>query len=247
MLYYIKKESIMSAAETLLTLSRGVLFMAKSKFLVVAAFLTVETLLSLSACGGTSPALFSQRMGSSDVTVRREAAKELRAQPRNAELVPVILGACRDPDADVRVYGFYAIARVDARVDEEGVVGALINGMADTSADVRRAVVSSMGSIDPFPNTCTPHLVRLLVDPDAQVRKLSFSALADLEGGSVGSLMRNIDSKDQKMRVAVINVLAQIGQPAKSALPKLRQIAGGDDDKDVRAAAERAINFISGQ
>jgi len=203
----------------------------------------VVTALLIAGCG-PSPMLFGQRLSSDDVTVRREAAKELRGQPRDVRLVPFILQACRDQDVDVRVYGYYAIGRADAR--EEGVVSALIDGMADTSVQVRRAVASSMGSIDPFPNTCLPHMVRMLVDPDDKTRSLIFTAIADLENGAVGSLVRNIDSKDVKMRLAVINVMAQIGAPAKSALPRLRQIAREDENDEIRAAAERAVKFING-
>jgi HEAT repeat protein len=191
---------------------------------------------------GPGPKVFAQRMNSGDVKVRREAAKELRGQPRDSRLVPIILQACRDPDLDVRVYGYYAIGRVDARA--EGVVSALIDGMIDTSVQVRRAVTSSMGSLDPFPNTCLPHLVKLLVDPDEKTRKLAFAAVSDMGRDAMGSLIRNIDSKDDKMRLAVINVLAQIGEPAKSALPKLRQIAREDPDEGMRAAAEKAVKFI---
>lgn len=205
----------------------------------LSAFLAA--LLLLAGCG-PSHKEFARRMNSGEASVRREAAKELRGQPRNARLVPVILQACRDPDVDVRMYGYYAIGRVDAR--EDGVVSALIDGMADTSAEVRRAVTSSMGSLDPFPNTCVPHLVKLLIDPDEKVRKLAFASVADLGNGAVGSLVRSIDSKDDKLRLAVIGVMAQIGAPAKSALPKLRQIAREDGNDEIREAAERAVKFI---
>jgi len=191
---------------------------------------------------GPGPKVFAQRMNSSDVKVRREAAKELRGQPRDSRLVPIILQACRDPDVDVRVYGYYAIGRVDARA--EGVVSALIDGMIDTSVQIRRAVTSSMGSLDPFPNTCLPHLVKLLIDPDEKTRKLAFAAVSDMGRDAMGSLIRNIDSKNDKMRLAVINVMAQIGEPAKSALPKLRQIAREDPDEAMRSAAEKAVKFI---
>jgi len=197
---------------------------------------------ALSGCAPAVSQMFEQRMNSGDVTVRREAAKELRGQPRDARLVPYILQACRDEDVDVRVYGYYAIGRADAR--EEGVVSAVLAGMADTSVQVRRAVASSLGMLDPFPNTCLPHMVRMLVDPDEKTRTLIVSAFVDLENGGIGSLMRNIDSKDAKLRLAVIDALAQIGAPAKSALPKLKQIAGGDADAEARAAAEKAVKFI---
>ncbi len=191
-----------------------------------------------------APMMFEQRLNSDDVTVRREAAKDLRGQPRDARLVPFILQACRDQDTDVRVYGFYAIGRVDASV--EGVVSALIVGMADTSVDVRRAVASSLGTINPFPNTCLPHMIKMLVDPDDKTRTLIASAIVDLEGGGVGSLLRGMESKDAELRVAVIKVLAQIGTPAKSTLPKLRQVAREDESAEAREAAEKAIKFIEG-
>jgi len=197
---------------------------------------------ALSGCAPAASQMFEQRINSDDVTVRREAAKELRGKPRDVRVVPYILQACRDPDADVRVYGYYAIGRADARV--EGVVGAILEGMADTSVQVRRALASSLGMLDPFPNTCLPHMVRMLIDPDEKTRSLVASAFVDLENGGIGSLMRNIDSKDAKLRLAVIDVLAQIGAPAKSALPKLKQIAGGDADAEARAAAEKAVKFI---
>jgi HEAT repeat protein len=209
----------------------------------VSVIVVAVTMLSVSGCG-PSPKVFAQRMNSGDVNTRRQAARELRKQKRNAKLVPAILQACRDPDHDVRVYGYYAIGRVDPHV--EGVVAAILDGMADTSVDVRRAVVSSLGSLDPFPSACLPNLVKLLIDPDEKTAKLAFAAVADLEGGGIGSLMRNIDSKDDKLRLAVVNVLAQIGEPAKSTLTKLRQIAREDENEEVRKAAERAVRFIGG-
>jgi HEAT repeat protein len=209
---------------------------------IFVAAAVIAAVLSAAGCG-PSPKLFAQRMNSGDAAVRRAAAKELRVQPKHkAKLVPVILQACRDPDLDVRVYGYYAIGLADPR--EEGVVGAILEGMADTSAEVRRAVASSLGVLDPFPNTCVPYMVKLLVDPDERTRKLVFSALADLESGSIGSLIRNIDAKDDTLRLAVIGVLAQIGEPAKSALPRLRQIAREDGNDEIRAAAEKAVKFI---
>lgn len=192
---------------------------------------------------GASHKEFARRINSGDVSVRVAAAKELRGQPRRSKLVPIILQACRDENVDVRMHAFYAIGRVDPR--EEGVVAAVLVGVSDTSVEVRRAVTASMGTFDPFPNTCVPYLVRLLVDPDEKVRTLAFSALSDLrEGGAVGALMRGMDSKDADMRLAVINVLAQIGSSAKLALPKLKRAAQDDEDEKVQEAARKAIEYI---
>jgi len=216
--------------------------LARLYTLIVLALLTALTAIQLSGCG-PSPKIFAERMNSADASTRRGAAKDLRGKKRiKGRLVPVLLQACRDPDVDVRVYGYYAVGRADPY--EEGVVSAILDGMVDTSVEVRRAVASSLGMIDPFPSTCLPHLVKLLIDPDEKVRKLAFAAVADREKDAMGSLMRSIDSKDDKLRLAVINVMAQIGGPAKSALPKLRQIAREDENKELRDAAERAVKFI---
>jgi len=197
---------------------------------------------------GPSPKVLAQKMNSGDVNTRRQAAKDLRkklsGKRGNVNLASSVVQACRDPDHDVRVDGFYAIGSVSPH--EEGVVAALLDGMLDTSAQVRRAAVASLGDIDPFPSTCLPTLVNLLVDPDEKVRRVAFSAVADREGGAIGSLMRSIDAKDVNLRLAVINVLAQIGAPAKPALTRLRQIANEDENEELRKAAERAVRFISG-
>jgi HEAT repeat protein len=206
--------------------------------LIFLAFLT-----ALTAQCGPSPKVFAERMNSGDASTRRDAARDLRGKRRvKGKLIPVLLQACRDPDVNVRMYGYYAISRSDPY--EEGVVSAIIDGIADTSVEVRRAVASSLGLIDPFPSTCLPHLVRMLADRDEKVRSLAFAAVVDREGGAMGSLMRSIDTKDDKLRLAVINVMAQIGAPAKQALPKLRQIAREDENDELRKAAERAVKFI---
>jgi HEAT repeat protein len=214
----------------------------KCRFAAVLFAALALALLTAPGCGPSHKEL-ALRMGSGDASVRRSAAKELRGQRRNAKLVPIILQACRDEDVDVRMFGFYAMANVNAR--EEGVVQVLIAGMADTSVEVRRAVTASLGSLDPFPNTCVPYMVKLLLDPDDKVRGLAVSALADLQGGAVGSLMRGLGGKDAKMRLAVIGVLGQIGSPAgKPALPMLKRLAQDDEDVKIREAAERAVKYI---
>jgi HEAT repeat protein len=181
-------------------------------------------------------------MNSGSVQERRSAARDLRGQPRSSKLVPYILQACRDSDADVRMYGFYALGKVDPR--DGDVISAILDGVADTVVDVRRALASSLGTLSPFPNTCIPHMVKMLTDPDDKVRKLIFTALSDLQGAGVGSLMRNIDVKDEELRLAVIGVLAQIGPDAKAALPRLKQIAQEDEDLRFREAAGRAVKYI---
>jgi HEAT repeat protein len=191
---------------------------------------------------GPSHKVYAQRINSTNVAERRAVAKELRVAKRDAKLVPVILQACQDADADVRMYAYFAIGKVDPR--EEGVVAAMIAGLVDTVADVRRAAASSLGELNPFPSACIPYMVRMLTDPDEKARNLIVNAFSDLEGQGVGSLLRYVDSKDAEQRLAIVNVLGVIGPRAKNALTRLKSISAGDDDLRVREAAERAVKRI---
>lgn len=209
------------------------------KFVIAVVCLTLA---ALTACG-PSHKMIAEGMNSPDVEKRREAAKVMRgAKKITKEMTPSLLMACRDPDDDVRMYAYFAIKNADPR--EEGVVGALMDGMRDTSVDVRRAVVSSLGEINPFPTVCFPQMVNLLVDPDDHVRRFTYSALADMEGLGIGSLMRQIDSPNADLRLEIVKVLGSIGGPAKAALPKLRAMENGDEDLRVKEAAARSIVFI---
>jgi len=200
--------------------------------------------LVLAALCGCAPQhkVLAARMNSGSVEERRAAAKELRAAPKDRKLDPVILQACRDSDADVRMYGYFAIKKIDAR--EEGVVGALLDGLQDTVVHVRRAATSSLGEINPFPNTILPAMVKRLTDPDEQVRRMLASAFSNLQGIGVPSLMRHIETKDDELRLAIVNMLGQIGAAAKSGLLRLRKMSREDEDLRIREAAERAVKFI---
>ena len=203
--------------------------------------------LSLAAfCGcGPSHKMYASRMNSSSVEERRAAAKELRVVPKDKKYDPIILKACRDSDPDVRMYGYFAIKKIDAR--EDGVVDALFDGLRDPAPDVRRAVASSLGEINPFPNSLLPTMAKLLTDPDEQVRRMMLSAFSNLQGIGVPALMRHIDTKDEELRLAIVNVLGQIGPAAKGGLPRLRKISQEDEDLRIREAAERAVKFIDGK
>jgi len=199
---------------------------------------------ALAVLCGCAPSykVYAKRMNSSSVEERRAAAKELRAVPKDKKYDPVILRACRDRDADVRMYGYFAIKKIDAR--EEGVIDALFDGIRDTVVDVRRAVASSLGEINPFPNTLLPAMVKLLTDPDEQIRKMMISAFSNLQGIGVPALMRHIETKDEELRLAIVNVLGQIGPAAKGGLARLKKMSTEDEDLRIRESAERAIKFI---
>jgi HEAT repeat protein len=212
------------------------------KIFATALFLVLAAAVGASFAG-PSPKKLAQQMNSADVSVRLEAAKQLRGAKKSGKLSPIIAKACGDPDADVRAHAYYAISKADAR--EEGVVQALIDGMADTSVHVRRAVAASLGGINPFPTTVLPYMVKLLIDPDERVRSMILASFADMQGLGIGALMRHIDTKDDDLRLAVVNTLGAMGPGAKGALQRLQKLAAEDKDQRVKEAAQRAVKNIS--
>ena len=182
------------------------------------------------------------RLESSNVSERRAAAQELRLAPRDEKVVPLVLKACRDNDADVRMHGFFALGKMDPGI--EGVVPVAFEGLADTVIDVRRAAVSALSEFNPFPNVLFPPLAKLLVDEDEIIRKLVFTTFADLQGAGVGSLIRYMGDKNADLRLAVITALGTVGPQAKNALVRLKKAAEEDEDERVKEAAQKAIKRI---
>ncbi|MCL2219806.1 MAG: hypothetical protein FWC23_07035 [Chitinispirillia bacterium] len=214
---------------------------ALKKLALTALCLTLAALCSCAASHKT----YEKRMASKNVSERIQAAKELRAAPRDPKLVPIILAACRDEDADVREYAFYALGRVDPRID--GVVAAIFVGMEDQNQNVRRAVVNAMREFNPFPNTCIPIMIRLLVDKDDKIREMVVGHFLDMRDVGVSSLLRNVEtSRTDEIRGMIIYVLGRMGPEAKNALPRLKRMASSDENKDLRELAEKAVAAIEG-
>jgi HEAT repeat protein len=211
------------------------------KKIATAVFAGLLVAVFLYGCG-PSPKLYAQRAASQNVEERRAVMKELRGRSLNDKLIPIVLQGCSDADNDVRMYAFYALGKADPR--EDGVVPAFYAGMVDTSVLVRRAVAASIGNLNPFPSGLFMPMIKLLIDPDEMVRISIATTFMDLQGGGIGALMRNLDTKDADLRYAIVTVLGLIGSPAKMALPKLKTIAQEDKDQEIKAAASKAVQLI---
>jgi HEAT repeat protein len=213
----------------------------------ITALLLMLTAAAGSSFAGGAPSVkkLAQQMNSGDANVRVAAAKELRRAKKDPKLTPIIVQACKDIDVDVRVYGYYAVYKADAR--EEGVVDVLLDGLGDPSEQVRRAVASALGEMNPFPNTVLPYMVKRLVDPDERVRQLLQPALSDMGGLGMGALVRHIETKDDDLRLAIVNTLGAMGPNAKNALLRLQKIANEDANPEIKEAAQSAMKKISKQ
>jgi HEAT repeat protein len=209
-----------------------------------AAAVAVCLALAVAAACGPSHKMYAQRINSENVDERRAAARGLRGEKLNAKMVPIVLQACRDKDADVRRHAFLALGKVNPR--EEGVVAVVFEGMNDPEVEVRRAVASILGEFDPFPSATIPYMVRMLTDPDETVRRLTNQNFLGLEGTGVATLIRNLSARDDNLRIAVIHLLGTMGPRARSAIQPLKKIAEEEELPEIKDWAGKAVAAIEG-
>jgi HEAT repeat protein len=90
-----------------------------------------------------------------------------------------------------------------------------------------------------------PALVAALADKSKRD-----GASADLVAAgkdAVGEVVKALDHPDVYVRLAAIHVLADIGEAAKDAIPRLTVKAKEDTSAAVRGAAKKAIDKIQGK
>ncbi len=62
----------------------------------------------------------------------------------------------------------------------------------------------------------------------------------------VQNLIKKLDDKDVRERVMAMAMLGMQGAKAQEAIPKLKQIAEKDKNKDLRKHAKKALDKIQG-
>jgi HEAT repeat protein len=142
--------------------------------------------------------------------------------------------------------------------NDEAISGAAVEGLASAGARaipsllrasvdenhvVRALALRALSKIEPKPEETLPFVIRALNDPHIQVRNEAMDALVRFKDKAVPSVSELLVSPDVELRKAGCLVLGNIGQPAVSAIPLLRDRAG-DSDLDVRAIAAYAVLAI---
>lgn len=177
----------------------------------------------------------SRDLGSSEVTARRRAAKQLVSFPR-AIVARLGLAALSDPDPDVRVAALEAL--LAARVD--GLGDRVTAWLADPEARVRRAAADALAR-QPTQSSVAP-LSRVLGDPDATVRAAAARALgASVAPAAVVALLGRLDDTDADVREAVASALARIGDRA-AVVPLIGKIQ--DTRPNVRRSVATALGAL---
>lgn len=181
------------------------------------------------------------RLRSSDLSTREQAARDLGRQSRPA--IPALRGALQDPNPQVRALAARALAWLKPSSAAEGKL--LAQSLEDANAEVRREAAWAIGRVEPVAaKAATSALVKALSDPDHVVRGHALSGVARIgppAKEAVTRLIEFLDAPQPHMRRGAVYALGRIGPEAAAALPAL---TSGFTDERSQPELAQAIRQI---
>jgi hypothetical protein len=181
----------------------------------------------------------------SDPIIRAIGVGMLSGRP-SSEVVPVLLGLLKDPDANVRAQVTYALG--ERRPDSTEVIDALIGALSDPSDLVRAGAAAALGAIGPAAARAAPEIVKLAASGDSGVRTVALGAIEEMGPAAsavVPQLIALLGDKDSQVRSAAADALGAIGPAASAAVPALTDLLD-DSAFFVVDSAEGALAKITG-
>jgi HEAT repeat protein len=178
--------------------------------------------------------------------VRREAALTLAMiGPKAAPAVDKLTATLNDADPSVRNAALAALAAIGPAAT--GALPAVMPLLTAAEPAVRYSAIFVVGKIGPSAKPAIPLLEKNLQEPDPFLQTASAWALVYIdpkpEGRAaqiLGPLMQGLSVPDPRVRLAVIQALAQLGPAAKPARKALEEIAN-DKNEIIRKAVVDAL------
>ncbi len=163
----------------------------------------------------------------------------------DANLVPALSAALKDPDSLVRRSAAYALGNLGP--DAAAAVDDLTAAQGDARPEVRQNVAWALGKMG---LAGFPGIRKALGDPDPLVQRDAAGALASFDPQVVRPALKELlglcGEKNSEVRKAALIVLVKIVTPDdKAALEPIRQ-ALTDSDPEVRVNAALALSNIGG-
>ncbi|MHC4399851.1 MAG: HEAT repeat domain-containing protein [Planctomycetota bacterium] len=177
------------------------------------------------------------RLDDSDGMTRAWAAGALGPLgPLAAPALPKLRKMLRDEDVHARIEAAAALWQITG--DSDAALPVLIEELNDPYEDVRRGAAHALSSMGPDAETAAPALLRLLQDDQPHVRIAAAEALWKVSPGHdavvpalTGLLDEGVFQYNDPSAAAL--ALAEIGSPAKAAVPELRKVLATTDWDDL--------------
>jgi HEAT repeat protein len=157
--------------------------------------------------------------------------------------VRAISVALKDADTNVRRQAAQALVKLGPDASRKEAIISLIEALDDPSFVVRTEVNSALKALWLKGSSLDAMLAASLRADDADMRRVSATALSRYGSESVTPLVEAIGDSDVAVKRAVIESLGKIGPKAESAAVSLAS-AYDCQDEDVRVAVIRALESI---
>ncbi|MFC1581968.1 HEAT repeat domain-containing protein [Planctomycetota bacterium] len=177
--------------------------------------------------------------------VRKETGLVLTQMKLNREQqVKILISGCKSPDPLVQLK---AVEALFGFREEGGVaVPFVIQAVRNKNRLFREKARSMVGYVSRAPEESVPALVKLLEDPDPEVRLLTAKAIDRMSfngRAAIPALKRAVKDQDSRVREAAISALGRMQDSKKSTLQLLIDQLK-DEDPKLRIASLRAIDNL---
>jgi HEAT repeat protein len=182
----------------------------------------------------------TKALGSPDEDVRWHAARALESiGPKAVSAAPALLKVLKDESANVRAHAARALGMLGDK--QSSVIDGLASLITDSDAQVRRSAIGAIARLDPGPDVAIPLMVKVLDDADPAVKLPALQTLAEGGASVVPALVEALDHPQGRYWATL--VLAEVGPPAKDAVPALTKLLA-DQDPEVRMQVAMALAAI---
>lgn len=117
-------------------------------------------------------------------------------------------------------------------------------GLRDVDASVRRDCAGAIGRLGSIAQSIAGLLLPLLIEPDTRTRAVAAVTLQRIGKGAVPALLEGVSSPVAELRGRCAMLLAKIAPNDEHVAEVLRQVLT-DEDEEVRARADEALQFVS--
>ena len=155
-------------------------------------------------------------------------------------VIPVLVDALKEDSrhSEVRFNASKALEKIG-----QAAVSALIEALTNRDGVVSGQAASILGRIGEPAKAAVPALVDALSDENAGIRGPAACALYQIDHSRLDVLKQALRDEDWTVRSGAANVVSQIGEPARAAVPALIE-ALSDEDERVRSRAAWALQKI---
>lgn len=192
-------------------------------------------------------AINRENLKDKDLSIRLTAIDLLGEMGAQAEpAIPDLRALLMDNDATIRIHSMQTLK--DIGPEAKVAIPDIAKRLSDKEKEVRRAAAEVLQKFGADAIPATSALAQMLNnDPEAANRRQAALALGEI-GQAAANVVPDLivsmkKEKDTDVRKTVIQMLGQMGPPAKLAVPELLKLLK-DKDKEITQAAVASLSLI---